>query len=106
MDSTQRTAWWGTGATAALVLLTRAVHGAPLAPPTSTASSSATPEILGRALLKTELRDAESVSVLAARLNEPQPVRAEVAGALDLLLHDERSDTEWETWAKQQGFLR
>lgn len=52
-----------------------------------------------------ELRDAESVSVLAARLNEAQPVRGEVGLALNTLLNASRNIDEWETWAQQQGYL-
>ncbi|HET9622380.1 MAG TPA: HEAT repeat domain-containing protein [Kofleriaceae bacterium] len=57
-----------------------------------------------RALAK--LADTASVSAIAARLNDAQPVGGEASLALNILIKAGRSYVEWQAWAKRQGYLR
>jgi HEAT repeat protein len=57
-----------------------------------------------RALAK--LGDRTAVPAIAAHLNDEPTVRGEASLALDSLVGPPRAYTEWQTWAKQQGYLR
>jgi len=53
-----------------------------------------------------KLNDTAAVPAIAAHMNDEPVARAAASLALDALVGPRRVYTEWQTWAKQQGYLR